>query len=221
MYCGKNCSSNIWDFYWLTSVSKSDEESVEEVGEPVIKVLNETDPEKSLFLPKPTLTLIGCKPRGQPSSYNHINQKKSRKMMYRFSSIISRSITKQNNNNVIRNASPTNQRNYRKKPGDPHHTKPRKKNKIWEKTQKVKSKRMRQKTKKKPAEPCLASTWGRAEFDGFLADKTQWGHFRYQINKWIRETVKYFPCCDFCLWSKEKLQFDRSWMIQFFIFLTR
>jgi hypothetical protein len=53
----------------LTSVSKSDEESVEEVGEPVIKVLNDTDPEKSRFPAKPTLTFSGCNPRGQPSSY--------------------------------------------------------------------------------------------------------------------------------------------------------
>ena len=50
-------------------MSKSDEEeSVEEVGEPVSKVLNDTDPEKSPFLGKPTLTFRGCKPRGQPSS---------------------------------------------------------------------------------------------------------------------------------------------------------
>jgi len=56
-------------------VSKSDEESVEEVGEPVIKVLNDIDPEKFWFLANPTLTFRGCKPRGQPSSYNQISQK--------------------------------------------------------------------------------------------------------------------------------------------------
>lgn len=64
-------------------MSKSDEESVEEVGEPVIKVLNDTDPEKSLCLAKPTLTLIGCKPRGHPSSYNHISQEK-KNLMHKF-----------------------------------------------------------------------------------------------------------------------------------------
>ena len=56
-------------------MSKSDEESVEEVGEPVIKVLNDIDPEKFWFLANPTLTFSGCKPRGQPSSYNQISQK--------------------------------------------------------------------------------------------------------------------------------------------------
>jgi hypothetical protein len=59
----------------LTSVSKSDEEAVEEVGEPVSKVLNDIDPERWRFLTSPTLTFRGCKPRGQPSSYNQINQK--------------------------------------------------------------------------------------------------------------------------------------------------
>lgn len=53
-------------------MSKSDEESVEEVGEPVSKVLNDTDPENSSFLDKPTLTFRGCKPRGHPSSYSSI-----------------------------------------------------------------------------------------------------------------------------------------------------
>jgi len=52
-------------------VSKSDEESVEE---PVSKVLNDIDPEKSPFLAIPTLTFRGCKPRGQPSSCNQISQ---------------------------------------------------------------------------------------------------------------------------------------------------
>jgi hypothetical protein len=55
-------------------VSRSDEESVEEVGEPVIKVLNDLDPEKSPFLAIPTLAFRGCKPRGQPSSCNQISQ---------------------------------------------------------------------------------------------------------------------------------------------------
>lgn len=55
----------------LTSVSKSEEESVEEVGEPVSKVLNDTDPKLSpWFLAKPALKFRGCKPRGHPSSYN-------------------------------------------------------------------------------------------------------------------------------------------------------
>lgn len=60
----------------LTSVSKSDEESVEELGEPVSKVLNEIDPEKSPILANPILTFSGCKPRGHPSSCNQISQKK-------------------------------------------------------------------------------------------------------------------------------------------------
>lgn len=59
-------------------MSKSEEESVEEVGEPVIKVLKDTDPEKSPFLANPTLALSGCKPRGQPSSYNQISIEISR-----------------------------------------------------------------------------------------------------------------------------------------------
>lgn len=59
-------------------MSKFDEdESVEQVGEPVSRVLNDTDPEKSWLLTNPTLTFIGCmRPIGQPSSYNQINQKK-------------------------------------------------------------------------------------------------------------------------------------------------
>ena len=60
----------------LTSVSKSDEETVEELGEPVMKVLKEVEPEKSLFLTNPTLVFNGCKPRGQPSS---CHQKPTRK----------------------------------------------------------------------------------------------------------------------------------------------
>ena len=57
-------------------MSKSEEESVEHVGEPVSRVLKEIDPKKSLFLPNPTLALIGWRPSGQPSSYNHISQEK-------------------------------------------------------------------------------------------------------------------------------------------------
>lgn len=53
----------------LTSVSKSDEESVEEDGEPVSKVLNDIDPPFSLFLTNSILAFTGCsKPRGHPSS---------------------------------------------------------------------------------------------------------------------------------------------------------
>jgi len=54
-------------------VSKSDEESVEEDGEAVIKVLNDIDPVPvpafSLFLTNSILAFTGCsKPRGHPSS---------------------------------------------------------------------------------------------------------------------------------------------------------
>lgn len=59
----------------LTSVSRSDEESVEELGEPVSKVLNEIEPEKSPILANP-ITFSGCKPSGHPSSCNQISQKK-------------------------------------------------------------------------------------------------------------------------------------------------
>jgi hypothetical protein len=41
---------------------------VEELGEPVSKVLKETDPDKSRFLTNPTLALSGLKPKGHPSS---------------------------------------------------------------------------------------------------------------------------------------------------------
>lgn len=77
----KICQKQIFFFFFtlnlsflLTSVSKSDEESVEEVGETVSIVLNDIDPEKSPFLGSPTRTFKGCKPRGQPSSYNQIGQ---------------------------------------------------------------------------------------------------------------------------------------------------
>jgi hypothetical protein len=52
----------------LTSVSRSEEEMVEEMGEPVSKVLKETDPDKSRFLTNPTLAFSGLKPKGHPSS---------------------------------------------------------------------------------------------------------------------------------------------------------
>lgn len=55
-------------------MSKSEEESVEHVGEPVSKVLKEIEPEKSRFLGNPTRALSGCRPSGHPSSYNHINK---------------------------------------------------------------------------------------------------------------------------------------------------
>lgn len=59
---------NETDIYVLTSVSRSEEESEAEVGEPVSRVLNETDPLKSRFLTNPTLTFNGCSPSGHPSS---------------------------------------------------------------------------------------------------------------------------------------------------------
>lgn len=52
----------------LTSVSRSEEESVEEIGEPVSKVLKECEPLRSRFLTSPTLTFSGCSPNGHPSS---------------------------------------------------------------------------------------------------------------------------------------------------------
>lgn len=51
-----------------TSVSRSEEESVEEEGEPVIKVLKESDPLNPRFLTCPALTFNGCSPSGHPSS---------------------------------------------------------------------------------------------------------------------------------------------------------
>lgn len=56
----------------LTSVSRSEEEMVEEVGEPVIKVLKEADPEKSRLLISPSLALSGLSPKGHPSSCTQI-----------------------------------------------------------------------------------------------------------------------------------------------------
>lgn len=53
----------------VTSVSRSEEESVEELGEPVSKVLKETEADKLRFLTNPTLALSGLRPRGHPSSY--------------------------------------------------------------------------------------------------------------------------------------------------------
>jgi hypothetical protein len=61
----------------LTSVSRSEEEMVEEVGEPVSKVLNEIDPDKSRFLTNPTLAFSGLNPKGHPSSCFHIKINKS------------------------------------------------------------------------------------------------------------------------------------------------
>lgn len=52
----------------LTSVSRSEEESVDEIGEPVSKVLKECEPLRSRFLTSPTLTFSGCSPNGHPSS---------------------------------------------------------------------------------------------------------------------------------------------------------
>lgn len=52
----------------LTSVSGS-EEAVE-VGEPVIKVLNEAEPAENSLLINPTLALSGLSPKGHPSSYS-------------------------------------------------------------------------------------------------------------------------------------------------------
>jgi len=49
-------------------VSRSEEESVERVGEAVSIVLKETDPEKSPFLANPILSLNSLKPKGHPSS---------------------------------------------------------------------------------------------------------------------------------------------------------
>ena len=43
----------------LTSVSRSEEEMPEELGEAVSKVLNETEPEKSRFLTNPILAFNG------------------------------------------------------------------------------------------------------------------------------------------------------------------
>ena len=63
-------------------MSKSEEESVEQVGELVSKVLNDIDPEKSGFLAKPTLALSGCRPSGQPSSCYHISPELKKKKMY-------------------------------------------------------------------------------------------------------------------------------------------
>ena len=60
-------------------MSKSEEESVEQVGELVSKVLNDIDPEKSGFLAKPTLALSGCRPSGQPSSCYHISPELKKK----------------------------------------------------------------------------------------------------------------------------------------------
>ena len=66
----------------VTSVSRSEEESVEELGEPVSKVLKETEPDKLRFLTNPTLALSGLRPRGHPSSYiknNNNNNNKNNK----------------------------------------------------------------------------------------------------------------------------------------------
>ena len=58
----------LWGKCVLTSVSRSEEETMEEVGEPVSKVLKETDPDKSRFLTNPTLAFSGLNPKGHPSS---------------------------------------------------------------------------------------------------------------------------------------------------------
>jgi len=52
----------------FTCVSRSDEESVEGVGEAVSMVLKETDPEKSPFPANPILAFNSLKPKGHPSS---------------------------------------------------------------------------------------------------------------------------------------------------------
>lgn len=59
-------------------MSKSDEESVEEEGEPVSKVLNDIDPELLPFLTNSILSFSGCKPRGHPSFYHQINRSKKK-----------------------------------------------------------------------------------------------------------------------------------------------
>lgn len=55
----------------LTCESRSEEDSVEGVGEAVrivLILLKETDPEKSPFLANPILSLNSLKPKGHPSS---------------------------------------------------------------------------------------------------------------------------------------------------------
>lgn len=52
----------------VDSVSRSEEESVDELRDAVSKVLNEIEPLKSEFLANPTLAFTGCNPRGHPSS---------------------------------------------------------------------------------------------------------------------------------------------------------
>lgn len=51
----------------LTSVSRSEEEMVEQVGDAVSKVLNEADPEISRLLISPSLAFSGLSPKGHPS----------------------------------------------------------------------------------------------------------------------------------------------------------
>lgn len=67
----------------LTSVSRSDEVSGMELGEPVRRVLKEADPEYPRFLTTPTLAFNGRSPRGHPPSWTRISsntqQSKARK----------------------------------------------------------------------------------------------------------------------------------------------
>lgn len=78
----------IYMIYWLdndeklcvrkqTSVSRSEEESVEEIGEAVSKVLKEREPLRSRFLTSPTLTFSGCSPNGHPSSCIYTTQRRN------------------------------------------------------------------------------------------------------------------------------------------------
>lgn len=65
-----------WERLERTSESRSEEETLEELGDPVGRVLKETDPEFFLFLflntkPPLTLPLSVCSPSGHPPSPCH------------------------------------------------------------------------------------------------------------------------------------------------------